>query len=58
MLYLIKAVPVSDLVKQLENGKRITEKSVIDDSECSYIQGHELSGLILSKWSTKPVMQI
>lgn len=35
MLFLVKAIPVTELVKQLENGKRITEKSVVDDSEYS-----------------------
>lgn len=30
-LYVVKAIPVTDLVKQLEAGKRITEKSVIDE---------------------------
>jgi hypothetical protein len=29
---VVKAIPVTDLVKRLENGKRITEKSVVDDS--------------------------
>ncbi|CZR58962.1 related to E3 SUMO-protein ligase pli1 [Phialocephala subalpina] len=31
MLYVVKAIPVTDLVKKLEAGKRITEKSVIDE---------------------------
>ncbi|KUJ20160.1 uncharacterized protein LY89DRAFT_612304 [Mollisia scopiformis] len=31
MVYVVKAIPVTDLVKQLETGKRITEKSVVDD---------------------------
>ncbi|KAE8450116.1 hypothetical protein EG329_006897 [Mollisiaceae sp. DMI_Dod_QoI] len=31
MVYVLKAVPVTDLVKQLEGGKRITEKSVVDE---------------------------
>ncbi len=35
MVYVLKAVPVTDLVKQLEGGKRITEKSVVDESEHS-----------------------
>lgn len=34
---MVKAIPVTDLVKQLEAGKRITEKSVVDDSKVSEI---------------------
>lgn len=31
VLYVVRSIPVTDLVKRLENGKRITEKSVVDD---------------------------
>ncbi|KAH8752867.1 PINIT domain-containing protein [Hyaloscypha finlandica] len=31
VLYVVRSIPVTDLVKKLENGKRITEKSVVDD---------------------------
>ncbi|KAJ5033460.1 uncharacterized protein L3040_008575 [Drepanopeziza brunnea f. sp. 'multigermtubi'] len=31
IVYVVKAVPVTDLVKKLENGRRITEKSVLED---------------------------
>jgi len=31
----VRSIPVTDLVKKLENGKRITEKSVVDDSKFS-----------------------
>jgi E3 SUMO-protein ligase PIAS1 len=30
---VVRSIPVTDLVKKLENGKRITEKSVVDDSK-------------------------
>jgi E3 SUMO-protein ligase PIAS1 len=30
---VVRSIPVTDLVKRLESGKRITEKSVVDDSE-------------------------
>lgn len=36
MIYVVKTVPVTDLVKQLEIGKRITEKSVVDESKISF----------------------
>ena len=31
ILYAVKIVPVTDLVKRLENGRRITKEAVIDD---------------------------
>ncbi|KAE9374368.1 MIZ zinc finger protein [Stipitochalara longipes BDJ] len=31
VLYVVRSIPVTDLVKKLESGKRITEKSVVDD---------------------------
>jgi E3 SUMO-protein ligase PIAS1 len=43
---------VTDLVKRLENGKRITEKSVVDDSEFSiWIPQYDLltKNLVLNK---------
>jgi hypothetical protein len=39
ILYVVKAVPVMDLVKVLEMGKRITEDSVVSTSEfTSYLK--------------------
>ncbi len=35
LIYVVKAVPVTDLVKRLESGRRITEKSVLEESRPS-----------------------